>query len=133
MRISPKQYAQVLFDLTEGKTKPEIQKSVADFARYIYRNRKLALAGKIAEQFGKIYNEKKSIVDASVTTREKLGEAELKKMKQYVAKKYQAKDVVLKNIVDESVKGGFVLKVGDEVVDGSVKGRLEELKKILAN
>jgi len=131
MRITPKQLAQTLYDLTVGRSKPEIEKSVSAFARYIYRNRKLKLADRIAKQFATIYNQKKGIVEAQITTRKKLNEAELKKAKQYVQGKYGAKEVVLKNIADENVKGGFVLRVGDEVTDGSLRGRLGELRKIL--
>ena len=133
MRISAQQYAQTLFDLTYGKSEFEIEKYVADFARYIHRNRKLKLADKIVEQFSKIYNQKNGIVEAEITTRKKIGEAEIKKMKQHILKKYQARKVVLKNTIDESLKGGFVLKVGDEVVDGSVKGKLNALKKFLVS
>jgi len=131
MRISPKQLAQTLYDLTEDKNKADIEKSVAYFARYIYMNRKLKLVDKIAEQFGKIWNQKNSIVEASVATRKKLEERELKKVKNFVKEKYHAKEIVLENIADESIKGGMVLRVGDEVFDGSVAGKLAELKRIL--
>lgn len=131
MRISAKQYAQTLYDLTDGKSKSEIEKSVADFARYICRNRKLKLADKIIEQFGKVYNQKKGIVEADVTSRKKLDEALVGKAKHYIKEKYQAKEVIINNIIDESVKGGVIIKVGDEVMDGSVAGRLRELKKML--
>ena len=133
MRITPKRYAQVLYDLTDGKSKPEIEKSVADFALHMYKERKLKLADKIIEQFTAIYNKEKGIVEAEVVTREKMDEALEKKVKHFVKEKYDAKEVVLKNIIDESVKGGMILKAGDEVMDGSVAGRLGELKKILAN
>lgn len=131
MKITPKQLAQTLFEITDGKSKSEIEKSVAAFARYIYRNRKLKIAGKIVEQFGKIHDREKGVVEAEIATRKKLGEAELRKVRHFVKERYGAKDVVLKNTVDESVKGGFVLRVGDEVVDGSVERRLNELKNVL--
>jgi len=133
MKISPKQYAQTLFDLADGKSRAEIEKSVADFARYIYGNRKLKLADKIIEQFGKIYNNKKNIVEAEVVSRKKLDNVGVKKIKHFVKEKYQTKEVVLKNTVDESIKGGIVLKVGNEILDGSLKGKLGELKKMLAS
>jgi F-type H+-transporting ATPase subunit delta len=131
MRVSARQYAQVLYDLTEGKSKQDIEHSVADFARHMEKERKLKLAGKVIEQFGKIYNEKNGIVEAEVVTAEKMNEALEKKVKNYIEKKYSAKEVVVKNIVDENIKGGIILKVGDEVVDGSIAGRLNELKKVL--
>jgi F-type H+-transporting ATPase subunit delta len=132
MRVTAKQYAQTLCDLTDGKTKPEIEKSVADFARYIYRNRKLKLVGKIIEQFSKIYNQGNGIVEAEIVTAEKLSVAIEKKAKDYIGEKYSAKKVILKNTVDKNIKGGMIIKVEDGVIDGSIKGKLGELKKILA-
>ena len=131
MRITSKQYAQTLYSLTDGKSEAEIEKAVADFARYIYKGRKLKLAGKIIEQFGKIYNQKNGIVEAEVVTKEKMSEALEKKVKSYIEKKHDAKEVVLKNTIDENIKGGIIIRVGDEVMDGSIAGRLGELKKIL--
>lgn len=133
MKISAKQYAQILYDLTDGKSESEIEKAVADFARYIYRNRKLKLADKIIEQFGKIYNQKKDIVEAEIITREKLDATLERKVKHFVKEKYRAKEVVLKNVVDENMRGGVIIKVGDEVRDGSIRGRLESLKQLLKN
>jgi len=133
MRISAKQYAQTLYELTDGKTKSEIEKSVADFARYIYKERKLKLADKIIDQFRKIYNEKNDIVEAEVVSAKKLESPQVGKVKSYVKEKYGAKEVILKNTVDDSIKGGIILKVGDEVVDESVKGKLNGLKNILVS
>ena len=131
MKISSKQYAQTLYDLTEGKSKPEIEKSVADFARYIYRSRKLKLAGKISDQFSQIYDKQHGIVRVEVTSAKKLGEETTKEIRGFVKKKYKAEEVEFVIRVDEKIKGGIILKVGDEVMDGSVAGRLSELKKIL--
>lgn len=131
MRITSKQFAQTLYEITDEKSKQEIEKSVSDFARYIYRNRKLKLAGKIIEQFTAIYNQKNGIVEAEVVTAEKLNESLEKKIKSYIEKKYGAKEVFLKNTIDPKIKGGIILKIGDEIIDGSVEGRLNELKKAL--
>jgi F-type H+-transporting ATPase subunit delta len=133
MRITTKQYAQTLYEMTDGQSKPEIEKSVADFARYMHKERKLKLAGKVIEQFEKIYNQKNGIVEAEIVTAEKLNESLEKKVKSYIEKKYNANKVVLKNTVDESIKGGMILKIGDEIVDGSVAGKLAELKKFLVS
>ena len=42
------------------------------------------------------------------------------------------REVVLENRVDPETLGGLVMRVGDKLIDGSVKGRLEELKESLA-
>jgi F-type H+-transporting ATPase subunit delta len=132
MKITSKQLAQTLYALTDGKSRSEIEKSVTDFAHYIHRERKLALTDKIIEQFSKIYNGQKGIIEAEVVSMSKLEGSQVHKVKSFVKEKYQAKEVVLKNVVDGNIKGGMIIRVGDEVVDGSVAGRLEELKKKLA-
>jgi F-type H+-transporting ATPase subunit b len=46
-----------------------------------------------------------------------------------VKKNFDVKDVTFK--VDPSILGGLVVKIGDKVLDGSVAGKLEGLRKIL--
>jgi F-type H+-transporting ATPase subunit delta len=133
MKISPKQLAQTLYDLTDGKSKSDIEKTVADFAAYLKNSRKLKMADKITHQFAAIWNQKNGIVEATIVSRKKMSEAELAKVKKYVKEKYAAKEVELINTVDEKIGGGFVLRVGDEVADGSVRGKLGELRKVLSN
>ena len=132
MKTSAKQYAQTLLELTEGKPQTEIEKTVASFADYIYRNRKLKLAEKIIEQFEKLYNQRKGIIEAEVISCEKLNTEQEKKIRNYIKEKYRSKEVILKNVIDKKVKGGLIIKVDDEVMDWSVRGRLGELRKILA-
>jgi len=43
-----------------------------------------------------------------------------------------SKEVVLDSRVDPAILGGLSLRVGDRLVDGSARGRLEELRKRLA-
>jgi ATP synthase F1 delta subunit len=131
MRVTAKQYAQTLYDLTDGKSNPEIEKSLADFARFLRKERKLKLSGKIIENFGKIYDRENSISSAEIVTAEKISAETEKKVKNYIGKKYSAKKVVLKDIIDPNIKGGMIIRVGDEVTDGSILGRLNELKKVL--
>ncbi len=128
MKITAKQYAQILYDLTDGKSKPEVETSVADFARYLRDERKLKLAEKIVEHFGAIYNKKRGVVEADVATAEKMNEPMVKKVKHFLKDKYQAKEVVIQNTVDKNIKGGILIKVGDEVIDGSINGKLTRLR-----
>ncbi|MEX2276098.1 MAG: ATP synthase F1 subunit delta [Actinomycetota bacterium] len=41
------------------------------------------------------------------------------------------KEIELKNVVDPSVLGGVTAQIGDEVIDGTVRTRLEEAKELL--
>jgi len=43
------------------------------------------------------------------------------------------KPIVLKPKVDPTIIGGLIIKVGDELIDGSIRGKLEALKRELVS
>ncbi len=131
MKISVNQYAKSLFELTDGKSEREIDSAISNFIKFLQKNRQLKLAGKIIEKFRKIYNKKNGIVEAEIISREKLSSELIAKLNNFIKNKYLAKEVILNNIVDEKIKGGIIIKVGDEVVDGSVGGQLGRLRECL--
>ena len=66
---------------------------------------------------------------AEVTSALPLSKEEEEAVKKDVLAKAGAKDVFFR--VDPSILGGLVIKVGDKVVDGSVAGKLENLRQSL--
>jgi F-type H+-transporting ATPase subunit delta len=48
-------------------------------------------------------------------------------------KDYTGKEVELIEQIDESLIGGFILKVGDQQIDDSIKRKLNDLKVSLAS
>lgn len=131
MKISPTQYATTLYELTQDKNKSEVDSVAKKFIEMLAKNNQLKIAGKIIEKFSGIYNQKNGIVEAGVVSREVLNNELSNKVSNYVSNKYKAKEVVIKNKIDENIKGGIIIKIGDEILDASVAGRLNSLKNIL--
>ncbi|HAI73763.1 MAG TPA: ATP synthase F1 subunit delta [Candidatus Moranbacteria bacterium] len=131
MKITTRQYAKSLFELTSGKSEQEIKGVISNFIKFLQKNRQLKLAGKIIEKFGEIYNKKKGIVEAEIVSREKLNGELIVKLDDFIKNKYSAKEVMLNNKIDEKIIGGVIIKIGDEVMDGSVGGQLNRLRKCL--
>jgi F-type H+-transporting ATPase subunit delta len=46
---------------------------------------------------------------------------------------FSDKKITIENIVDPSIIGGFVLRIGDKQYNASVANRLQELKRELSN
>jgi F-type H+-transporting ATPase subunit delta len=132
MKISIKQYSQTLFDLTENKSQEEILIIVKKFAEILKENGQLKNTEKIMEKFGELYNEAHGIILAEIVSREKLNDELVEKLKSYIKEKYSAKVVEIENIIDEKIKGGIIIRVGDEIIDGSVANELKKLKNILS-
>lgn len=128
MRVSAKQYAQTLYELAKGKNEPEVKDIIGKFADNLTRNNQLKISEKIIEKFKEIWNEKHGIVEAEVITREEVSTEVRTQVRTYVSNKYEAKEVVINNKIDESIKGGLIIKVRDEILDASVSNSLKNLK-----
>ena len=132
MKITSTQYARSLYELTAGKSQPEVDAVVANFLKVLQKNNQLKLADQIMERFSEIYNRENGMVEAEVATRYKIQDTMTKQIEDFLKKKYRAKEVVLKNVVDEKIGGGVVIRVGDEIIDGSIANQLKELKNKLS-
>ena len=89
-----------------------------------------ALFYDIVKRFTELRDVKKGIVNVDIVSAIELDEAEKEKM---IAtfEKYSGKKIRAAYIVDESIIGGFSVKIGDTVVDATVSHQLAELKKRL--
>jgi F-type H+-transporting ATPase subunit delta len=85
----------------------------------------------IAKEFQKLYNLQTGIEVISVTSAVELTSDQKEQFKKIVAE-VTKRDIILNENIDESLIGGYVLRVGDTQIDTSVKKKLNELKLALA-
>lgn len=145
MKITVNQYAKSLYAATADKSQKEIGEAVSNLIKILQKNRQIKLFSKIAKKFGEIWNQEKGIVEAEVTSCTELNSEASTQVLACIKEKYlpatlrvakqagQAKEVILHNIIDEKIKGGIIIRIGDEVLDGSVSNQLKMLKNNLSN
>lgn len=131
MKTTSTQYAKALYELTKGKNNQEIDGIVSEFAKFLAKSGNLKKAPQIIENFENIYNKNNGIVEAEVISREELKGDLRVEIENFIKKKYKTEEVLINNKIDESIKGGIIVKVGDEVMDGSLKNQLNKLNKLL--
>lgn len=131
MKATAIQYAKTLLDLTENKTEKEISDVIARFVDVLKKDGQMKNSGKIIEKFTELFNANHGIVDAIVITRDHIEGRDLKEIEKYITAKYSAKEVNVRNVVDKKIKGGIVIRVGDEILDASVATQLRRLNKEL--
>lgn len=131
MKLTATHYAKTLYELAKDKDEKEIESVISKFIIVLAKNNQLSLSEKIAEKFGDVWNRKKEITEAEVVSRIKLDQQQLEKVKNFINERYQAKEMDIKNKIDEKIKGGIIIKVKDDVYDGSVVRQIRELKKNL--
>jgi F-type H+-transporting ATPase subunit delta len=99
------------------------------FVQLITKKNREAILPAIAEVFGDIYNQYNNITIAQITTAMPLNDA-LRSAFQERLEKGEG-TVVLQEVVDEDIIGGFVLDIGDRRIDSSIKTMINNLKKEL--
>lgn len=98
--------------------------------KLLVENNRLQAAPFIAEQFEALRAEAESRIDVEITSAVPIPPAQQEKLADAVGKRL-ARDVVVEWKTDESLVAGAVIRAGDLVIDGSVKGELEKLRTAL--
>ena len=98
----------------------------------LFENKRFEILGAIASEYNKLFDEENGIEVAKVTTAIAM-DADLEaKVKAKIAT-FSDKKVTIENVVDASIIGGFILKIGDKQYNASVANRLQVLKRELSN
>ena len=101
-----------------------------NFLRQIVENERLAVMPDILEEFERLKDEDERILKAQVVSVEKLPKNEMEKIQAFLEGKYQC-SVVLSNIIDTDILGGVVIRTPKEVIDASIRSRIDELTDVL--
>jgi F-type H+-transporting ATPase subunit delta len=110
-----------------GKTEP----MVLNLVYLLISKGKLKTANLISEEYDRLLNEHYGIKSAEVTTAIPLDNVEKEKLSQNL-ETLIGKKVSMQVQVDPDILGGFIARIDDSLIDGSIRSRLEMLKKRLA-
>ena len=91
-------------------------------------NKRLALLGNVASSYVQLYDQLRGSQIATVTTAVALT-ADLKTKVLAKVKELTGKEAEVENIIDESILGGFILRVGDIQYNASIANKLDKLKR----
>ena len=105
----------------------KVDKISANFLNLLVEKKRAEILPEIAEEYKIMVDDAKNISHGSVTSAVELSD-ELQAQVQATLEKLTGKKVELSTSVDPSLIGGIVAKVGDLVLDGSIKTQLAGLK-----
>jgi F-type H+-transporting ATPase subunit delta len=102
-----------------------------NLVRLLADNGRLALLPEIAAQYAALRAEVENTVDVTVTSALPLTTEQSDKLQQALTRRLR-RTVRLSATVDPSLIGGAIVRAGDFVVDGSLRGRVERLGNIMS-
>lgn len=125
--MSKQDLRNVVSKVFEGK----LSEFVTNMMKIMIDNGRITLISKIAESYKNIYYNYKGMLEVTAITAVELSDTNKNRLSQKL-KELTGKEAIIENIVDTSIIGGVILKIRNEQIDNSVKGKLEDLKKQLS-
>ncbi|MBL0736193.1 ATP synthase F1 subunit delta [Flavobacterium sp. GN10] len=100
--------------------------------RLLFENKRFEILYAIALEYNKLFDDNNGVEVAKVTTAIPMDAALEAKVLAKVAT-LSDKKITIENVVDPSIIGGFILRIGDNQYNASVANRLQVLKRELSN
>ena len=123
---SPRWTAADLAGFIGGVAGAKLDNGMRNFLAVLAENHRLLLLPEIAAQFEALRAAAENTVDVEVVSAVALDEAQTTKLADALARRFKRR-VRMQNSVDATLLGGAMVRAGDLVIDGSLKGRLERL------
>ncbi len=111
---------------------PDVQRHANHFAKLLVRKRRANLAAQITAAFRERLNDVRGIADAAVTSAVPLSDEARAAVEAAVRSFTDAETVSLTETVDSQIVGGAIIRIGDRIIDGSIRTRLATMRRSLA-
>ncbi|MFZ0499708.1 MAG: F0F1 ATP synthase subunit delta [Steroidobacteraceae bacterium] len=121
-RVTPEELAALIND-TVG---PQLDEEGRNFVRTLADNGRLALLPEISARFDELKGEAEGVIDVTVTSAAPLDESQRGKLAAALERRL-GRSVHLQCATDSTLIGGAVLRAGDMVIDGSLRGQLQRI------
>jgi len=94
----------------------------------LIKNKHLGWLNKIIKELSKIKKTDEQILDANIYTPYNLEETQIAKLKSILSNK-TGKTIIIHEIIDKNLIGGIKINLNGLIIDGSIQGEIERLKK----
>jgi F-type H+-transporting ATPase subunit delta len=113
-----------------SKCLPGISQLALNFAYLLVARQRLGILEQVVSEYERMADAHQGLEHARVVTALPIDKQEEAKLTEHLAT-ITGKKIVLTTEVDPAIIGGFIARVGDKLIDGSTKAKLEALKRSL--
>lgn len=125
-QISTRKKKQTFINIFKGK----IDNELLSFLIILIEKDRISYIREKLNQMEKIHLERMNTLKAVVITAVPMLDSEREALKQKLEQKYD-KNIIMTTEVDKSILGGVFVRVGNDVIDGTVRSKLDEMKEIM--
>ena len=113
------------------KSQSKVSNQVLNFVLLVISHKRESFLNQIIGEFFNQYNELKEISEITITTAVNTSQEELVAIATKFKEELKLTNVKVNVLVDPSILGGFIVKLGDKVYNASIKHKFNELRKEL--
>ena len=124
--MTDEKFAAIVRSVLPGATEKQL-----NVFRLLRRKSRLSLGPSIASYVRELADEERGVLRAVVTTAVELDAQRLEQVRQRIVTMTGRDRVELETQVDPAILGGMVIRIGDQMLDGSTRARLTELRSSL--
>lgn len=117
-------------DVLEKIFKEEIGEYSLNLVKLLADRGRLIILPFVFDYYNKILCKIRNIDTAKVITAVEIDENTVNRIKEKLEKMFN-KQINIESMIDEDIIAGIVVKIDDKVIDGSIRTRLEDMKKQL--
>jgi len=123
--------ARAIYFSLKGKSHSEQADTNKKIVSFLRRKRLLSKVPDILSRLQKIINKDEGVIEAKVSTAEKLDHKNRTHIEHFLKKHYSAHKVSIVENVDPKILGGVKIEVDNDVIDLSIKNRVNKLQEYL--
>lgn len=113
--------------------KDDLSEDVLHFLLLLVEKNRYPLLEEIREAYYAIRDRQRGVLDARITSAYPLSDEEVERLRSSLAKINQVEEIRLREEVDPGLIAGIRLQIGDLIMDGSAKARLESIRTNLVH
>lgn len=129
--VSNNNIARAIYLVFKGKENGEQSLISKKVVRFLAKKRLLFKAPDILLHLNKIVSEHEGKVTVKVSSAKRIDETTNKKLAEILIRRYKAKEIDFEENIDEKLLGGFKIEVNDEVIDLTIRNKIEKLQEYL--
>jgi F-type H+-transporting ATPase subunit delta len=121
MNVPPKQLARLFVESVENASPKHLEEAATELVKWLHARGELKKLKEVIRSINQIWKEKHGLSMLTIETAHPL----TKTMKEMVVK--MAAGAEIKEIIDPTLIGGAKIRIDERIMDGSLKGALEQL------
>ena len=110
----------------------DLSQPVRNLVLLLVRRGRIEQLPRVATEFARLDDQRNGLTHATATSATPLPDDEVRKVAARLEELTGGR-VALETNVDPAILGGIIVRIGDRLIDGSVRGRLERLRNQLAS